>query len=129
MIDEEKDLAADGAPSEEGEEEEIVAPRNKYELIMMAAAEAARLNDEMRSKSDDELKRRGIDIQGKVTLQALRRVREGRVKVVAKPGSLARVEPGMPGQSLAEGLFFTPPPPPTPEEPPAGEEPAAEETE
>jgi DNA-directed RNA polymerase subunit K/omega len=116
MVDEERDPSAeeqtpaDASPSEE----EIVVPRSKYELIMMAAAEATRLNEEIRSKSDDELRRKGINIEGKITLEALRRVREGKVKAIMRKGSPLR-PPTRPAPTTtaptAEGLFFSPPKP------------------
>jgi len=47
-------------------------PRRKYERIMLAAAEATRLNEEVR--------RKGIKLGSKVTIEALKRVDEGKVK-------------------------------------------------
>lgn len=61
-------------PPSGGYEEEITTPHSKYELIMMAAAEANRLNEEVR--------RKGTKLGQKVTLEALKRVREGKVKAV-----------------------------------------------
>jgi len=57
---------------QEGADEEFTAPRTKYERIMLAALEAARLNEEIR--------RKGTKLDHKVTLEALRRVDEGKVK-------------------------------------------------
>jgi hypothetical protein len=52
--------------------DETFAPRSKYERIMIAAAEAGRLNEEMR--------RKGIKLDHKVTIEAVLRVDEGKVK-------------------------------------------------
>ena len=60
------------APEVSGEE--IYTPTSKYERIMLAAVEAARLNEEVR--------RKGIKLDHKVTLEALKRVDEGKVKGV-----------------------------------------------
>ncbi|MBD3236301.1 MAG: hypothetical protein GF330_06345 [Candidatus Eisenbacteria bacterium] len=115
MVDEERDpTTEEQQPADESQtEEEIVEPRSKYELIMMAAAEATRLNDEIRTKSDEELRRKGINVEGKVTLEALRRVREGKVKAVVHHGILRRPAPPTPAPEtpMHEGLFFTPPKP------------------
>lgn len=112
MIDKEKETPPEEPQTaEESEVEEIVTPRSKYELIMMAAAEASRLNEEIRTKSDEDLRRRGIDVQGMVTIEALKRVREGKVKVVVQKAMAGpKVEPGMPSDLLREGLFFSPAP-------------------
>ena len=126
MVDEERDPAAeeqtpaDASPSEE----EIVVPRSKFELIMMASAEATRLNEEIRSKSDDELRRKGINIEGKITLEALRRVREGKVKAIMRKGGGLLRPPTRPAPTTtaptAEGLFFSPPKPDEEAEAPEG---------
>jgi DNA-directed RNA polymerase subunit K/omega len=65
------DVHIDDQNQDEGGEE-ILTPRNKYERIMLAASEAARLNEEVR--------RKGIKLDHKVTLEALKRVDEGKVK-------------------------------------------------
>ncbi len=62
-----KNEQAEGAGAEE-----TFAPRSKYERIMLAAAEAGRLNEEMR--------RKGIKLDHKVTIEAVLRVDEGKVR-------------------------------------------------
>jgi DNA-directed RNA polymerase subunit K/omega len=75
-----KDEQPDGAESpeeqleQEAEEEVIEEPANKYERVMMAAAEAGRLNEEAR--------RKGVRPDEKITLAALERVEEGKVKAI-----------------------------------------------
>lgn len=59
---------------QEAQEEVIDVPENKYERVMMAAAEAGRLNEEAR--------RKGVRPDAKITLAALERVEEGKVKAV-----------------------------------------------
>jgi DNA-directed RNA polymerase subunit K/omega len=73
---EEREIPLEGQnpPPEGGGDEEIIQPKSKYELIMMASAEASRLNEEVR--------RKGTKLGQKVTLEALKRVREGKVKAV-----------------------------------------------
>ena len=73
---EEREIPLEGQnpPPESGVDEEITHPKSKYELIMMASAEASRLNEEVR--------RKGTKLGQKVTLEALKRVREGKVKAV-----------------------------------------------
>ncbi len=58
--------------AEDAGAEETFAPRSKYERIMLAAAEAGRLNEEMR--------RKGIKLDHKVTIEAVLRVDEGKVR-------------------------------------------------
>jgi DNA-directed RNA polymerase subunit K/omega len=80
-------LARPNPPPSGGYEEEITQPRSKYELIMMASAEASRLNEEVR--------RKGTKLGQKVTLEALKRVREGKVKAVitVKPAVIVHAKP------------------------------------
>lgn len=114
MVDEERDPSAKDQPqADDPQDEEIVEPQSKYELIMMAAAEAARLNDEIRSRSEDEMRRKGINVEGKIALEALRRVREGKVKAVMRKSILHPIAPPAPAPSSPKpkGLFFSPPKP------------------
>ena len=62
-----KNEQAEGAGAED-----TFAPRSKYERIMLAAAEAGRLNEEMR--------RKGIKLDHKVTIEAVLRVDGGKVR-------------------------------------------------
>jgi len=103
MVDESKEISApEAAEAEVGAEpaaDEIIVPQTKYEMIMMAAAEATRLNEEMR--------RKGIKVEGKVTLEALRRVRDGKVKAVLQRGLLfTRSEAAAPVEPLRDALFL-----------------------
>jgi len=104
MVDE-KNLPAEGQSANEPEEEieaEYTVPQSKYELIMMAAAEATRLNEEVR--------RKGIKLDRKVTLLALERVREGKVKAVVPARiSLERSKPVPPPPDATQALFSNPP--------------------
>jgi hypothetical protein len=95
MVDEEKEVS--------GEEEEAVEPQSKYERIMLAAAEAARLNEEMR--------RKGIKIEGKIAIEAIRRVDEGKVKAVF-PEKPATPAPAFapPAEAPQDTLFLDQPP-------------------
>ena len=95
MVDEEKEVS--------GEEEEAVEPQSKYERIMLAAAEAARLNEEKR--------RKGIKIEGKIALEAIRRVNEGKVKAVF-PEKPATPPPAFapPAEVPQDTLFLDQPP-------------------
>lgn len=89
---------------QEAEEEAIEAPANKYERVMMAAAEAARLNEEARCK--------GIKVEDKITLAALQRVAEGKVKVIVggkEPPSRQRV-PLPPREPASRDTLFSNPP-------------------
>lgn len=82
-------------------EREITEPRSKYERIMMAAAEATRLNEEVR--------RKGTKLDRKVTLEALKRVDEGKVKaVLGGKGLVAGPRPSRP-EPTVETLFMSPP--------------------
>jgi DNA-directed RNA polymerase subunit K/omega len=82
-------------------EREITEPRTKYERIMMAAAEATRLNEEIR--------RKGTKLDRKVTLEALKRVDEGKVKaVLGGRGLEAGPRPVRPATTV-ETLFMSPP--------------------
>jgi len=104
MHDEEKQT-----PAEEQEQkappaandEAIEIPANKYERIMMAAAEASRLNEEMR--------RKGIKIDRKVTIEALKRVDERRVKAVLEnKESLERTREALAKAGPPETFFLNP---------------------
>jgi hypothetical protein len=82
-------------------EREFVIPRSKYERIMMAAAEASRLNEETR--------RKGTKLERKVTLEALKRVDERKVKSVSG-GKGLEVEPRRPRtEPTVDTLFLSPP--------------------
>jgi hypothetical protein len=82
-------------------EREITVPRSKYERIMMAAAEATRLNEETR--------RKGTKLDRKVTLEALKRVDEGKVKAVAGGKGLeVEPRPTRPATTV-DTLFISPP--------------------
>ena len=82
-------------------EREIIVPRTKYERIMMAAAEATRLNEEIR--------RKGTKLDRKVTLEALKRVDEGKVKgVLGGKGLEAAPRPSRP-EPTVDTLFMSPP--------------------
>jgi hypothetical protein len=82
-------------------EREITVPKSKYERIMMAAAEATRLNEETR--------RKGTKLERKVTLEAIKRVDEGKVKAVTG-GKGLEVEPRRPRtEPTVDTLFLTPP--------------------
>jgi hypothetical protein len=82
-------------------EREFLVPRSKYERIMMAAAEASRLNEETR--------RKGTKLERKVTLEALKRVDEGKVKAVSG-GKGLEVEPRRPRtEPTVDTLFLSPP--------------------
>jgi DNA-directed RNA polymerase subunit K/omega len=101
----EKEVPAEGATAPEAEPaatEEILEPRSKYERIMMAAAEASRLNEETR--------RKGTKLDRKVTLEALKRVDEGKVKAVIGGRGL-EAEPRAPArpEATVETLFLSPP--------------------
>lgn len=83
-------------------EEEITEPQSKYELIMMAAAEASRLNEESR--------RKGTKLSQKVTLEALRRVRDRKVKaVITVKAPITLGKPLMPATESPDTLFGNPP--------------------
>ena len=88
------------AAGEAAGEEALEIPANKYERIMMAAAEASRLNEELR--------RKGIKTDRKVTLEALKRVDEGKVKAILENReSLARTKALR--EAPPETFFMTPP--------------------
>jgi DNA-directed RNA polymerase subunit K/omega len=104
MTDEKETPAEEQKPASEGGEveEEITEPRSKYELIMMAAAEAGRLNEESR--------RKGTKLNQKVTLEALRRVRDGKVKAVITVKTPVPIgKPMMPATDSPDALFGNPP--------------------
>lgn len=74
---EDDEIQADDQPQAPAGEE-ILTPTSKYLRIMLAAVEAGRLNEEVR--------RKGIKLDHKVTLEALKRVDEGKVKgILAQP--------------------------------------------
>ncbi len=83
-------------------------PRSKYERIMLAAAEASRLNEEMR--------RKGIKLDNKVTIEAIKRVDEGKVKGVLRESVeveeevLTPLTPEAPAGPLFEEPPLTAPP-------------------
>jgi len=96
-----KDTAVTEAVVETGSEREITIPHSKYERIMMAAAEATRLNEEIR--------RKGTKLDRKVTIEALKRVDEGKVKaVVGGKGLEVEPRPVRP-EATVETLFMSPP--------------------
>ncbi len=104
MVDEEKDNIGESENDEVLEE--IVKPSSKYERIMMAAAEAARLNEMGFGR------REGEKSATKVTIEALRRVDEGKVKVlVLKPGAKGDVpkKASRPEEGHEEPPFMAPP--------------------
>ena len=79
MMDEIERNEEETPATEEGEE--LFEPQTKYERIMLAAAEAARLNEEMR--------RKGTKLDHKVTIEAVKRVDEGKVKAAfRRPGTI-----------------------------------------
>lgn len=80
-------------------------PRRKYERIMLAAAEATRLNDEVR--------RKGTKLSAKVTIEALRRVDEGKVKSDFRDPSKPFVKEETvvdPIPEIPSSTLFAPPP-------------------
>ena len=82
-------------------------PRRKYERIMLAAAEATRLNEEIR--------RKGTKLANKVTIEALKRVDEGKVKSVMRDPSKPASEPEVivdPIPEIPSSTLFAPPPEP-----------------
>ncbi len=84
-------------------QEEVSSPRSKYERIMLAAAEASRLNEEVR--------RKGTKLDHKVTIEALKRVAEGKVKGVIggkEPEPEAKV-PLARLDTAGDMLFMNPP--------------------
>lgn len=106
MTDEKKEQETPTGATETGAapeaSSEITKPRSKYERIMMAAAEATRLNEEMR--------RKGTKLERKVTLEALKRVDEGKVKSVVGGRDLeAEPRPAPRPETTAESLFLPPP--------------------
>jgi len=89
---------------QEAGEEAIEIPSNKYERVMMAAAEASRLNEEMR--------RKGTKLEGKLTLAALERVDDRKVKAVIggkEPAGRRRV-PLPPREAPSRDTLFGSPP-------------------
>ncbi len=77
----------------------IFGPRSKYERIMLAAAEAGRLNEEMR--------RKGIKLDNKVTIEAIKRVDEGKVKgVYREPVEVEEEAPAPPILGMAASPMF-----------------------
>ncbi|MFH1144748.1 MAG: hypothetical protein V1774_09420 [Candidatus Eisenbacteria bacterium] len=105
MQDEERQAPAEGvdAPSEKTAGDEFLeSPGNKYERIMMAAAEASRLNEEMR--------RKGVKLDRKVTIEALKRVDEGRVKAVLSNAEIeSRARAALAAERPPETFFMSPP--------------------
>jgi hypothetical protein len=80
--------------------EEILTPRNKYERIMLAASEAGRLNEEVR--------RKGIKLDHKVTLEALKRVDEGKVKGILPRQVVTASEESLAASAPRDMLFASP---------------------
>ncbi len=78
--------------------EGMFSPRSKYERIMLAAAEAARLNEEVR--------RKGIKLDQKVTLEALKRVDEGKVKGIFYESDFLSEEPKAPAADVPRDQLF-----------------------
>jgi DNA-directed RNA polymerase subunit K/omega len=90
------------ATEQEKADEEIARLRSKYERVMLAAAEATRLNEEIR--------RKGIKVDTKIATEAIRRVAEGKVKgVFPERGAPPEAEPGPSPETPRETLFSTPP--------------------
>ncbi len=85
---------------QEGAEEEFTTPRSKYERIMLAAAEAARLNEEVR--------RKGTKLDHKVTLEALKRVDEGKVKGILPAAHKVEEEEKLAATAPRDMLFASP---------------------
>ena len=82
------------------EEEVLETPSSKYERIMMAAAEASRLNEESR--------RKGTKFDHKVTIEALKRVDEGKVKaVLGGKGILSAPTPPSSQSAPPETIFIS----------------------
>ena len=100
MTDENGDIhTEDQEPAAAGEE--ILTPTSKYQRIMLAAVEAARLNEEVR--------RKGIKLDHKVTLEALKRVDEGKVKgVLPAPGAAEEEEKLASATAPRDMLFASP---------------------
>ncbi len=79
-------------------------PRRKYERIMLAAAEATRLNEEIR--------RKGTKLGAKVTVEALKRVDEGKVAIELRGASPAPADEEIPADPIPEipsSTLFAPP--------------------
>ncbi len=90
------------ATEPEENNERVAELRNKYERVMLAAAEATRLNEEIR--------RKGIKVDSKIAMEAIRRVAEGKVKgVFPARGAPPEAEPGPSPETSRETLFRTPP--------------------
>ena len=80
-------------------------PRRKYERIMLAAAEATRLNEEIR--------RKGTKLSSKVTIEALRRVDEGKVRSEMRDPARPITEEVVvvdPIPEIPSSTLFAPPP-------------------
>ena len=71
---------------------EVKELKSKYEFVMAAAKEAERLNEQFRKT--------GIPLQGKVTVQAVRRVRLGNSRVVYEES------PGAAEEQPKESTYF-----------------------
>ncbi len=87
--------------NQEAASEEILAPTSKYQRIMLAALEAARLNEEVR--------RKGIKLDHKVTLEALKRVDEGKVKGILSHSTVAEEEERRAAASAPRDMLFASP--------------------
>ena len=100
MMQENNDVHADDQKQDAGGEE-LLMPTSKYQRIALAAVEAARLNEEVR--------RKGIRLDHKVTLEALKRVDEGKVKgVLARLGTTAQAEKLAAAAAPRDMLFASP---------------------
>lgn len=83
--------------TEGAEAEETFAPRSKYERIMLAAAEAGRLNEEIR--------RKGIKLDHKVTIEAVLRVDDGKVRGTIRDYEIEEEPPAPIPEMPASPLF------------------------
>ena len=71
---------------------EVKELKSKYEFVMAAAKEAERLNDQIRKT--------GVTPPGKVTVQAVRRIRQGNSRVVYEEA------PGAAEEQPKESTYF-----------------------
>ena len=105
MTDEQKSHGELDDLNEEGDTSRLqFNPRRKYERIMLAAAEATRLNEEIR--------RKGTKLGAKVTVEALRRVDEGKVAFESRGAQTAPTEEEVPADPIPEipsSTLFAPP--------------------
>jgi len=99
-MDKNVDVHTDDQNQEAGSEE-ILTPTSKYQRIMLAALEAARLNEEVR--------RKGIKLDHKVTLEALKRVDEGKVKGVLPRAGIVEEEEKLAAATAPRDMLFASP--------------------